>query len=128
MSPEPLDRLDLDPGLLPKFPLEARDRFLPLLEEAARDVPAASVRLELAARQQHLALALEDALDGRRRVGPVSRAAGGALGVATVSRGELVAAARAEPPSVEDAHALPTNHGPMAAPAAGSNGTARPST
>jgi CheY-like chemotaxis protein len=46
-------------------------RGLGLFEKAARQVPMAAPWLECAACQQHLAVALEDALDAGDRVGPV---------------------------------------------------------
>src|SRR5579862_1443195 len=104
MRAEELERFDLDPRLLAELAPEAVDRVLALLEKPARDVPEPLPRLSLPARQQHLPVALEEALGRRRRVRPVAGAAGSTAGMAAVEAGELAAAAWAEPPAVEDAH------------------------
>src|SRR5262249_48331950 len=104
VRPQPLEGLDLEPGLLAELPPEARQRLLALLQEAAGQVPHPLWRLVLAPADQDAAVADEQPLHGGRRVRPVARAAAGAVAVAAFAWFELVAAARAEPPAVEDAH------------------------
>src|SRR5205823_1692899 len=85
---------------------EAVQRLLALLEKAAWNVPVAAARFDVAAGEQHLAVTLQQALDGRRRVGVVVRAAAGAREMAPVAPVQLLPAARTEPPAVEDPHGL----------------------
>src|ERR1019366_360116 len=79
-------------------------RFLALLEEAARKVPMALAGPDLPATDQHSPIPHKQALDGRCRVRPVIRAAAGAAQMAAVARFEFVPAARAHPPAVQDSH------------------------
>ena len=83
--------LTLPPRMIRTIRCQARRKLpvewlFPLLEEAPRQVPVAAAGLDAAFRQQHLTVALEHALDRRRRVRVVDRAAGSA---ACLSRVEL---------------------------------------
>src|SRR6185503_10281199 len=66
-------------------------------------VPVTAPRLDRAAAEEHTAVALEEALHRRRGVRVVVRAAGGAREVAVLASLEVVPAARAEAPAVENA-------------------------
>ena len=70
-----LDRLDLEPRLLPELAAQPVGRALRLVQEAAGEVPEATPRLASAAGEQHAAVALEDPLHARDRVRPVLLAA-----------------------------------------------------
>ena len=77
--------------------------MLVLLEEAAGQVPEADARVEGPPPEQQAAVALDERLDGGRRVRPDDVPAGRARKVVAAMLA-LDAAARAEPPTVEDAH------------------------
>ena len=96
-------RLDLEPGLLAQLANEGVERMLVLLEEAAGEVPEADARVEGPPPEQQAAVALDERLDGGRRVCPDDVPAGGARNVVAAMLG-LDTAARAEQPTVEDAH------------------------
>ena len=96
-------RLDLEPGLLAQLAHEGVERMLVLLEEAPREVPEADARVEGPPPEQQAPVALDERLDGGRRVRPDDVPAGGARKVVAAMLA-LDAAARAEPPTVEDAH------------------------
>lgn len=96
-------RLDLEPGLFAQLAHEAVERMLVLLEEAPWEVPEADARLEGPPPEQQAAVALDERLDGGRRVRPDDVPAGGARKVIAAML-TLDAAAGAEPPTVEDAH------------------------
>lgn len=98
-----LDGLDLEPGLLEELTAKSGDRVLGLAEEATGEVPVAAPRLERAAREQHTAVPLEDALHPGDRVRPVPRAAGRAHEM--ILRGvQLAAAPGTEAPVVVHTH------------------------
>src|SRR5581483_8035216 len=78
-------------------------RPFPLLDEAAGQVPVAEPRLDAAPREQHAAVALDQALDGGQRVRPIALAAHRAAKGAFVGR-QVAAATRAEAPAVLDPH------------------------
>ena len=96
-------RLDLEPGLLAQLTHERVERMLVLLEEAPWEVPEADARVEGPPPEQQAAVALDERLDGGRRVCPDDVPAGGARNVVAAMLG-LDTAARAEQPTVEDAH------------------------
>ena len=77
--------------------------MLVLLEEAAGQVPEADARVEGPPYEQQAAVALDERLHGRRRVRPDDVAAARAEEVVAAMLA-LDAAARAEPPAIEDAH------------------------
>ena len=96
-------RLDLEPGLLSKLANERVERVFVLLEEAAGQVPHADARVERAPPEQQPAVPLDERLHGRSGVRPDDVPAGRA-GEVVAAVLALDAAARTEPPTVEDAH------------------------
>ena len=96
-------RLDLEPGLLAQLAHDGVERMLVLLEEAAGQVPEADARVEGPPYEQQAAVALDERLGGGRRVRPDHVPAGRARKVVAAMLA-LDAAARADPPTVEDAH------------------------
>ena len=96
-------RLDLETGLLAQLADEGVEWMLVLLEEAAGEVPEADARIEGPPAEQQAAVALDERLHGRCRVRPDDVPAGRAREV-VASMLALDAAARAEPPAVEEAH------------------------
>ena len=96
-------RLDLEPGLLAQLAHDGVERMLVLLEEAAGEVPGADARLEGPPPEQQPAVALDERLHGRGGIRPDDVAAARADEAVTEMLA-LDAAARAEPPTVEDAH------------------------
>ena len=97
------DRLDLEPRLLAELAPQPIRRALRLVQEATGEVPEVTPRLTSAAGEQHAAVALQDPLHARDRVGPELLATVRTDQV-VLDRSEIAAAAGTEAPVVECAH------------------------
>jgi hypothetical protein len=100
---EELGRLDLEPRLLGDLPPQAGDGVLPLVQEAARDIPETGSRIVAPAAEEHALVPLDERLGAWNRVGPVALAAGRTAEV-IVDACEFPAATGTEPPVVERTH------------------------
>ena len=109
-------RLDLEPGLLAQLADEGVARVLVLLEKPSGQVPEPEARLERAASQEQAAVPLDERLDRGRRVRPDDMPARRA-GEVVDEVAALDAAARTEPPAVEDAHGATVLRVPRHVPA-----------
>src|SRR5215211_5910926 len=99
-----VERLDLEPRLLPELPDDRRARMLALLQEAAGEIPLALVRSYGAAREEDPPLLVEDdGARGRLRVRVPGEPAGRAVDPALAVR-ELRAAPGTPLPRTEHAH------------------------
>ena len=95
--------LDLEPGLLAQLADQRVARVLLLLDEAAGEIPEPCLGVERAAAEQEAAVPLDESLRSRGRVPPDGVAARGAVEVVAAVLA-LDAAARTEPPAVEERH------------------------
>ena len=102
------DRLDLEPGLLEQLPSEPVERMLVLFEVAAGCVPVALVRLDRApTEQQTSSVVLDERARTRNRVRPADEATGRAAHAPPAGL-EIMRAAGAVAPAVEDRHRAAT--------------------